>query len=364
MTTAVLERADVTAPAAEPPKNLTVRDLKAGAFSRVKEDFKNPADAIEILNYIDFLAQNNSMSADDLELPFLNDGTKKEWKLDRAETTKLFFGHVEAKSEELKKNVKLPDEAARAAILAAANTRKEASKRRIVDQEKNHIRQATEYYQHAQNQLGEARKMREQIELMEGTDDTKRLQELVDGIAATNWNFHEFKNGYMFFVSRSDIILRHIEPKAGLNYELNCGKFKLEIKMDNMSVRMLAFERCVPAGAPFTNIHPHVNTSGGVCFGNGEATAAEARVSGDILKMLRLLDALLPNYGEVPFIGIKDFKRAIDYRDRLERENYGKAKEGEKGAPQSPEAIDDQEILDDEPDFTDEDIEWTGGEDE
>ena len=293
MTTAVLERADVTAPAAEPPKNLTVRDLKAGAFSRVKEDFKNPADAIEILNYIDFLAQNNSMSADDLELPFLNDGTKKEWKLDRAETTKLFFGHVEAKSEELKKNVKLPDEAARAAILAAANTRKEASKRRIVDQEKNFIRQATEYYQHAQNQLGEARKMREQIELMEGTDETKRLQELVDGIAATNWNFHEFKNGYMFFVSRSDIILRHIEPKAGLNYELNCGKFKLEIKMDNMSVRMLAFERCVLRALPSRTSTPRQHV-GRRMLRQRRSHGSRARVSGDILKMLRLLDALLP----------------------------------------------------------------------
>lgn len=122
MSTATLEVVSTGEP---PPQvdasaqGVRVGDLKAGAFTRTKKDFKNSTEAINILNFLDFLAQNNNASADDLLLPV----EKGEWKLTRAEATKLFFSHLEKATEEAKANIKLPDDDAKKAIAKAMGDR-------------------------------------------------------------------------------------------------------------------------------------------------------------------------------------------------------------------------------------------------
>jgi hypothetical protein len=357
MSTAVMEAAAGSQAAAPPAQNLKVRDLKEGAFARLKAEFKNPTDAIEILNYIDFLAQNNSMSADDMELPFKS-GERHEWKLTRAEVTQLFFGHLEAKSEEIKKSVVLPDDSAQKAILDAMKARANSAKAAFEQRIDSNVASAMDFLRRANDSLIMARKMREEAEALSTPDAfALRLKAVVDGLPSTNWNFHKFANNTLEFVSRSDIMLRHIEPKAGLHYELNCGKFRLAFRLDQMVPKLFAHERCVPSGVSgvHPNIHPHVSTMNEICFGNAAASYAQAQVSGDILAIIKIIDALLPNYGDQPFVSIANFKKAIEERDRREKENYGKKKE----APGSSGATD-EDILDDEPEFFD-DIEWSDG---
>lgn len=341
------------APATSVIPRLKVKDLKAGAFSRLKAEFSNHADAIEIMNYIEFLAQNNSTSADELELPYPAEEKLKKWELTRAEATALFFGHIEAKNEELRKSVVLPSDDAQKAIIAAMKSREAQAKASITARLATHTLNAADYNRRANSELALARNLNEQLELMDGSGASEtRMTKIMDALASTNWNFHRINGTKLEFISRTEVMLRHIEPKAGMHYELNCGKFKVSIDLNGMYVNLQRHERCAVGG----HWHPHVDSQGTICFGNGAATYNQAVVNGDVLAILQLIDKLLPNYGDQPYVTINNFKKGIDERDRLEREAYGKAK-GQKTTQAG--TADDQEILDDEPAF-DDNLEWTG----
>lgn len=359
MTTATL---DVVAPggSAAPPEttSVLVGDLKAGAFSVAKRDFKNSAEAIDIINFLDFLAQNNSVSADDLPLPYEKGKSGQEWKLSRADATRLFFGHIEANADKAKQNIKPIDEAAKAAIAKAIKERNGNALRTMESKVKSEIEQADAHMRELVNRLRNARKCQEDVDNMKGQDFATRTLELCNKLGETNWNFHVFANGWLEFVSRTDVILRHIEEKAGLRYELNCGKFRARFNMADMQVNVVGLERTVPRG----HIHPHVNQGGSVCFGNGADAYHQAVVSGDFIVVLKLLDNMLPHYNSAsPYISIVSFKAALDERDRLEREAHAKKEKAKAAGIPEGASIDDEEILDDDPDFVD-DIEWSDGE--
>ncbi len=340
MTTAVLEEAAAQATTAPP---LKVSDLKANAFLALKDRFTNHHDALEILNYINFLAQNNSVSADEVELPYPSTGAPVRWELDRAAATKLFFGHLEAKAAEIQKSIVLPDEKAQAEITKALKARAVSHKQNTIARIREIREEAESYMDSAQTSLHKARKIEEELEAFTEFPHEKRIEAILAALPALNWNFHKITGEKLEFVSRADIMLRHIEPKAGLNYELNCGKFRTVIHLSQMTPKVLPYQHCIPAEIS-PHIHPNVDCS-------GTHTAIEATVKGDIVALLRLLDALLPNYGSPPYVNIKDFKNHIDQRDKLERENYGKKEKEAEGFNL------DQEILDDEPEFTD-DNDW------
>ncbi len=338
-----------TAPPPEQPKGIKVSDLKAGAFTGAKDLFSNSATAIEILNFIEFLGQNNSMSVDDLEIPY-KPGEKTEWKLTRAEATKLFFGYQEAKATDIKSKIIVPNLDAQKAIGVAMKSRLANSLESIKNTVKDNMRQAGDYDRAALDYLTRARKAQEQLEDMTNFDPAKRIQDVIEQLQFTNWNFHKFHSNCLEFVSRSDVMLRHIEPKAGINYELNCGKYLARINLSSMTMSMLRYER----NAPTTCVpHPHVKSDGHICFGNAADAYNKAVVAGDIVALLKILDAMLPNYNPAsPYTSIENFKIALQERDRLEKEAYGK-----KNKTGEDVAITDQDILDDEPEFHD-DIEW------
>lgn len=370
MTTATLERAD--APTASqavdpPPQPYKLGDLKAGAFAAVRSDFKNPKDAIDIINFIDFLAQNNSTSADELEMPFLK-GDKHEWTLDRAAATKLFFGHMEKQEAEGKKNVILPDAAAQEAIGAAMKARLVDGSRTVKERIRAKKAEADAFMLNVQSCLSQARKLQEEIDAISGMDPAERIKAVVEKLAGTNWNFHKFGGNTLEFISRSDVMLRHIDPKAGFHYELNCGKFRLCVSLSNMQIKVYGHERTAYAEYDCAFIHPHISSTSSICWGNGADTAHEAQVSGDIIKLIQLIDNLLPHYNaDSPYIKIEEFKRKLEKRDEREKKKHEeKEKAAKAGAtpgatPEAPAAGLDLDILDDEPEFTD-DIEWEEGE--
>lgn len=336
--------------AVAPESTIKVGELKAGAFSRAKQEFTNNKDLIDIINYIDFLAMNNSISADDLDLPFSASQGKKEWKLTKAEATKLFFDHVEAKKAANAIAIKLPDDSEQDRIRRAFQTNVERHRNEWRSTIQACLNDATTRLSQMYDHLAKARSFQERIDASNPGVD--RLNDILKAIEGTNWNFTQIRGTVIEFENRADVILRHIEPKAGLNYELNCGRYRLQIEIVNMTPRIYAHKGTVqPAYVPC--VHPHVSRHGEVCFGNAQDTVNKAVIVGDVATILRTLDALLPNYGDNPFISIETFKQAIIERDRREELKHGK---------EDAEAFgEDEECLDDEP-FEDEEFDDEGGE--
>lgn len=345
MTTVVTEVAGA-APATD--EMVSVGYLKEGGYYKTKEEFSNAADAQEILLYIDFLCQNNATSVDDMKLPFKPGEKNKVWKLSRAEVNDLFFSHLEKKKADEKSNVRLPDEDERKLILNHLKNQKLRYKRNIQDEVDGHIIDLRETMDAVNGYIEKIRDKRSILESDDGILEEERLRKLIEELPSTNWDFNQITSSHISFVNRSEVILRHSNPSAGLNYELNCGKFLCEIHLASMNVRMRRHKR----NAPTRNPHPHVHRDGDVCFGNGADAYNDARINGDILTILKLLDRMLPNYGGNPYVSLEDLMKDLEKRDALEREEYGKkekAKSGKSGSSDSEE----EEILDDEPGFED-----------
>lgn len=214
--------------------------------------------------------------------------------------------------------------------------------------------------------LENAKKLQDEIDSASGVDKvTAKLEDNLARLASTNWNFHRFANGAIEFVSRTDVILRYIKEAAGLKYELNCGKFKATFPLSSMQVLVTGHERTTQRpGTMSLNIHPHVKANGTVCFGNGADTYNRLVMQGDFVGVLQLLDKMLPHYNSgSPYINIEAFKANLAERDRLEQEAHVK-KEAQAAAiargETLPPELADQEILDDDPDFTD-DVIWEEG---
>lgn len=333
-----------------PSPQIIVGDLKANGYARARTEFPNTADVIEMLNYVDFLAMNNACSADDLPLPVVSG---EQWKLTRSELTQLFFGHIDKKREADLKNIALPNPDIQKALAELSKRRKgqslEALRRRVSEYLAEHDALVGSAYDY----LSRARKTREEIDMIEGGDlSQKMVDDLIKALQETNWNFHKYNGRNVIeFVNRADVMLRYIEPKAGIRYELNCGKYKISVNLDTMQ-EMMAGHMGTVTNDIVRNIHPHIAETGRVCWGNAEQTIRDAKLRGDLATVLRVTDSLLQNYNEAsPYVRIPEFATAIRIRDERERSKHGQKAKAKTAA--DGDVYEDQEIFDDEPDFED-----------
>lgn len=298
---------------------MTVSALKDSGFYLVKEKVENAAELIEMLHYIDFLAQINAVDIGNLELPLEGDS----FKLTKSDVTKLFFGHIENKKEEIKAAVvPIPANTLEDIKNSLVNTRDNMrhQQTRIIKQWRDDARFR---YHDGDELLSQAVKKHRELNSITFDDPAEAIDKVVNGLPATNWDFHEYDSHdkTISFVSRSDVLLTHKIPEAGMSYELNCGKFRCEIHLENMRVKVVAHKGCVTdrdssePDVDEVNIHPNVNSDGSVCWGNAAGTFEECSMAGDILKVLQILDALLPNYGQPPYCDIETFQKDINNRD-------------------------------------------------
>lgn len=328
---------------------MKVADLKKDGFYLVKESIKNADELIDMLYYIDFLAQNNMVDPGEMALPIEED----TFKLTKSEVTALFFGHIEEHKEVLQAAaVSIPEsEFARLSehVVKNRSAYYETKMRTISD----YRARAERCIADAENLLTMAVQKNLEINFIRGEDPLIAVKALVDGLHKTNWNFLGFSMGVLSLKSRSDIMLVHKVPEAGISYDLNCGKFVMQITLSNMAIKMIGDEGSVSSNmGEGWYIHPHVGSSSHVCWGNAKASAEEARLKGDILKTVQIIDALLPNYGSNPFILIGDFHKNIEKRDerlRREREQKDKAPEPQTGPFADQEFIEPDDL--DEPYF-------------
>lgn len=343
-----------------------VSDLKANGYHKVRSEFKEVQKALELLNYIDFLSATSASPADNLEIP-IEDG---EIKLTRKDLNQLFFA-AQANDIELEKNnVSLITDEAQAAIRKVLEDRRN---KRLSDMEKrieSLMYTAQQSATHMQTTLSEARKERINLEVFKGEDQTKFIPDVMQAITESNWNFHRFHGGNMEFINRTDVFLVYTNRKTNESYSVNCGKFKVVININNMSLIVYKSSHNI-IGTTSTHMHPHCLDSHTPCWGNAAGLYQKLVLTGDIGGVLKLIDSLLANYNpDSPYIEIHRFAQLAKERDEREAAEYGQRKEREARAKDAPQPTttgdgnewDDEDTIDDE--LEEEFIDDDGGNDD
>lgn len=296
---------------------ISVGDLRANNYKRAKEDFSNPADIIKLISYVDILAMNNNKNADELIFPFEHElGVKNlpKIKLLKKDINQLFFSLLEdVAEEELVLSAEIED------IIKATRKKYVENQKSQYRKEINSLKsKACERMDAANDLLRSANDLYKKLDLIEGDSKAaSRIENIRHALKTTNWEFYEITGGYqgpfIHFVNKADIILKHSLPEQGIDYELNCGKYRAQI---NLNFAGLVVHKHTNAITNSTAIHPHVLDGKTPCWGNGSATYSKAATEGDISALLKLLDGLLRTYNiDNPYVSINNFSQLIKDRD-------------------------------------------------
>lgn len=347
----------MTTEAAVESKTITVGELKANGYTLAKK-CEDKDKVLELLNYLDFLAMNNAFPADGLAVP-LNLGS-----LERGDLNTLYFAFMEQEKNKDKANIVLPSDSMKKSILASIDRRRETSVARLRSSVERYKSEAINYMSAGDMKLRDARKFQMDIEFMLKEDQTSFMDGMIESISSTNFNIHHFheRDQIISFVNRSDVILNYKEPKAGIDYSINCGKYMVQIYLVDMGIIFKRFQGNVLESNSGRYIHPHARDNDAPCWGNAADTVANARVKGDIGTIIKVIDSILQNYNpDSPYVSIEEFKEYTKYRDaenaRIHARREAAKQKGETAPEEAQEGdeYDDEQFLED--DFADVDDE-------
>lgn len=114
-------------------------------------------------------------------------------------------------------------------------------------------------------------------------------------------------------IATDRVVLTHVNPEAGVNISVDLGRFLVEVRVSDLSYRVYPYDRNLEAGG---HIHPHVNSSGSVCEGEGSSTISTARTSRDLRTLLAVVKGILMTYNAgSPYVSIQ----SLEAKSRNER---------------------------------------------
>lgn len=302
---------------------LTVLDIKTNynkVFIRQSEENKNAN--MTTLNYIETLAKTAgfNIAAWDIATIFKDPSNKKqslELIKDRAIINKIFF----EKMNEIKANPNQVGESIslllKTNLEKIAKQRREVSAKRIEQDIKNEQNYIDDYCRGLSDRIARVVKYRKEMAELNGTNaDDKVISDLKDVLTGNFFEFLEAKDNTLTFITKNDIYNTYVKPSANLNLNVNLGKFKVVLNMNNMELAVLPHQNNTMINGFY---HPHVSERGRICWGNVSSRAASLLTKMDIKNTLLLLATLLTTYNEeAPYIALGTIKVE---QDRLALQN-------------------------------------------
>ena len=294
--------------------NLT--QLKADGyrvFNRQRNDNKEAN--IVALQYIESLAvrTNTNIASWNLLEIFAGEG-RREYDLlkDKNAINKIFFEREAQIRESGDDNIQQIKSmiSARANEIAQVNRQKRSQALRSNYNRK--IARSLEYMNEAEGFLAAANLLYR--DLLANESQTSNMADEVVGVMRANfWRFRDFNGSSILYETVSDIILTEVNPAADLNLRVNLGKFIAEIALENCSLKVFHLCRLEPA-APRVQLesyfHPHVASSGNVCWGDLKTRATAHQSKGELIQLMECLAALLTSYSPTnPYIALATFAR-------------------------------------------------------
>lgn len=290
----------------------TLYEIKEYGYRRLNRQAPDKRAAnIAALTYLEKIAAHSQTNISHWDVNELfGAGRGHDFIVDHTEINKRFFEHRAKMTENFDEN----EQKLRERIDVVAHRRF----KNIVDQRKNNlISHIRNHEERILNYYREIRLLTEKI-IADQTVILKldgKEQDLATEITNIEkdgfFKLAKFTDELFIFNTQADIILSEKNPAANLNYSVNLGRLEVRIYLQNLKVAVVGFERNLKVIERY--IHPHVSSSGDVCFGDIQSQANQHLHAGRFQEYMKLLAALLSSYSNTaPYVPLTLFKEASE----------------------------------------------------
>ncbi len=177
---------------------------------------------------------------------------------------------------------------------AAANTNRRRAKDAMVTIEQYLAEAAKQFREAAALKTGESEA---------GNKVRKEIQEV---LKLDCWVDPVVNRQTLWLHTKSDVVIVHKNKAAGVDCEVNCGKFAVSISFPDFALRVFPYDNNLQLNRPGSAhiyYHPHVSYEGTICWGNAGSQVSDALPKGELAKALELLYSLLFNYHDAsPYV--------------------------------------------------------------
>lgn len=131
------------------------------------------------------------------------------------------------------------------------------------------------------------------VEFDQMKDDGTEMKSVFDAIKGNSfWRIEKYRDGIMYFESQ-DVILRHVDRAQNVDMTVNFGPMWLmwvtrsgTVKMDETRGKYIVNG----------HMHPHINSSGSICWGNAASSYTTHMKTYQINEVLKIVQSLLQTY--------------------------------------------------------------------
>ncbi len=285
-------------------------DGRFKVFARMKDEEKSRN--IGVVKYVETLASLSGVNILNWDcMAIFGSGAGNKLIDEKNEINRLFFNEVERiavaapavegelLTEAMKQQIKAAETRHITSLLAAeqrlADDQLRVANTRYKDYE-THMKKAGEHNANIRRLSHQSSNMEDQIRQV---------------IASPFWEFNGIDRGTKItFVTRGDVHISHRNEAAGININLNFGRFKVQFDMVDFSLRVFPHERNINSHG---YCHPHISAgSGGICWGTAASTATRLLATASFVEPMMLLATILANYNSAsPYHTIERFQDAV-----------------------------------------------------
>jgi len=271
---------------------------------------------IKILNYIKLLASttNSDISRWNISKLFGVEGSGSNFIADRKQINKIFFEYLKTKTDEredIAETVGLPPEVfsiINSGLKSGIESKIKANKDGLERAISNFVNWSNDFNNHISN----ISRYQKQIDILSGHNPTGDIQQdLVECLSEGCWVNPVVKDNFLYLNTSTNIILVHKIDSANVDISIDFGVLAVRIDLTNNEMMVLPYKKNISASRYF---HPHVSTTGIVCWGTARDAAKDYLQLSQFGKALKLLYAVLTSYNDSnPYIRIASFKDAKSY---------------------------------------------------
>lgn len=152
------------------------------------------------------------------------------------------------------------------------------------------------------------------ISSLEQRDVNYEVNQVAKMMTDKFWEFHSFDGVSLTFTTRNDVILKDVNPAAGVNLRVNMGKLKAVVPIKQIyETRVHRFLNNLDYNGYY---HPHIKgiqagtVAGVICWGNAQESARIASTQWELVSFMQLLGSLISSYSkENPYVDLVQFQR-------------------------------------------------------
>lgn len=304
------EPAAPAAAAATPPANNKNIDVKAVFGSMTPEQKQQTTASLAYIKNVASMANVDISNWNILEV-FTKSLDPFEIVSEKNEINKRFFAKIQAilKESSEKDEARKLSNASEENVLVAAEEQilqklvsvKGEAERRLRTDIENSKSEMTSAQTNLESKLKRFHTLTSDLDklLNNPTNLSKKLLNEVREVVSTGLfvnPVYENNSSYLYLSTPSDIILNHKKASANLDLSINLGKMSVEINLTTLHIRVFPYKNNLLSARGFW--HPHISTSGDICWGNAASTFQKLVEGRDLQKILVLLMAIIKGYSD------------------------------------------------------------------